>query len=100
MEFLMFEDNGGTYHWTLVASDGITLARSGDFASSDAAEQGAQRVRDAASSARLQPRDTVALPVDLIARRAPASDDDDAERWLDEGGSFNSEAVAKWPASH
>ncbi len=100
MEFLMFEDNGGTYHWTLVASDGITLARSGDFASSDAAEQGAQRVRDAASSARFQPRDTAALPVDLIARRAPASDDDDAERWLDEGGSFSSEAVAKWPASH
>jgi DNA-binding transcriptional ArsR family regulator len=29
-----------------------------------------------------------------------ASDDDAAERWLDEGGSFSSEAVAKWPAPH
>jgi hypothetical protein len=35
-----------------------------------------------------------------MARReaAIARDDSDAERWLDEGGSFSSEAVAKWPA--
>ena len=57
MEFLIFEDNGGDYHWTIVARDG-------------------------------------ARPVDLSARR----DDADAERWLDEGGSFSSKAVAKWPA--
>jgi uncharacterized protein YegP (UPF0339 family) len=100
MEFLTFEDNGGAYHWTIVASDGETLARSRGFASYDDAEQAAQRVRDAASSARFQRRGTGTLPVDLIARRDRASDEDDAERWLDEGGSFSSEAVAKWPAPH
>ena len=100
MEFLIFEDNSGVYHWTIVASDGATLAHSGGFASYDDAVQAAQRVRDAAASAPLQRGGTGALPVDLMARRKPASDDDDAERWLDEGGSFSSEAVAKWPAPH
>jgi uncharacterized protein YegP (UPF0339 family) len=99
MEFLIFEDNSGTFHWTIVASDGATLVRSGGFASYNDAEQAAERVRDAAASARLQRRGTGALPVDLIARRDSARDDD-AERWLDEGGSFNSEAVAEWPAPH
>jgi uncharacterized protein YegP (UPF0339 family) len=65
MQFLIFEDNGGDYHWTLVARDGATLARSGSFASYDDAEHAA-----------------------------------DAERWLDEGGSFSSHAVAKWQAPH
>ena len=100
MEFLILEDNGGAFHWTIVASDGATLVRSGGFASYDDAEQAAERVRDAAASARLQRRGTGALPVDLIARRDPAGEDDDAERWLDEGGSFSSEAVAEWPAPH
>jgi uncharacterized protein YegP (UPF0339 family) len=97
MEFLILEDNGGAFHWTIVASDGATLVRSGGFASYDDAEQAAGRVRDAAASSRLQRRGTGALPVDLIARRDPAGGDDDAERWLDEGGSFSSEAVAEWP---
>ena len=99
MDFLIFEDNSGTFYWTIVASDGATLVRSGGFASYNDAEQAAERVRDAAASARLQRRGTGALPVDLIARRDPARDDD-AERWLDEGGSFNSEAVVEWPAPH
>ena len=83
-----------------MASDGAALVRSRGFASYDDAEQAAERVRDAVASARLQRRGTGALPVDLIARRDPGSDDDDAERWLDEGGSFNSEAVVEWPAPH
>jgi hypothetical protein len=35
-----------------------------------------------------------------MARRsaAIARDDSDAERWLDEGGSINGEAVTQWPA--
>jgi hypothetical protein len=38
-------------------------------------------------------------PVDFVARRKAASvrDDLDAERWSDDGGSINREAVAKWP---
>ena len=88
MEFLIFEDNGGSYHWTIVAGDGATLVRSGSFASYEDAERAAQHVRDGAR------------PVDLIARRDATGDAADAERWLDEGGSFSSEAVAEWPAPH
>jgi uncharacterized protein YegP (UPF0339 family) len=96
MEFLIFEDNGGHYHWTIVAADGATLARSAGFASYEDAERAAQHVRDGAGSARLERRHIGELPVDLSARRSATSDAADAERWLDEGGSFSSEAVAQW----
>ena len=94
MEFVIFADNGGAYRWRIVAGDGATLAQSGSFASSDRAEQAARRVRDGAASARFG---EVGM-VDLAARRNRPSDGLDAERWLDEGGSFSSEAVARWPA--
>ncbi len=98
MRFLVFEDNGGFYQWRIVARDGATLACSRQFASHDDAEQAAQRIRDGAASAQLEGEAAMAPPVDLVARREALSDDADAERWLDEGGSFSSEAVAKWPA--
>jgi uncharacterized protein YegP (UPF0339 family) len=98
MQFLIFEDNGGDYHWTIVAADGATLAGSAGFASYEDAERAAQHVRDGAPSARFERRPTGELPVDLSARRNATSEAADAERWLDEGGSFSSEAVAKWPA--
>jgi uncharacterized protein YegP (UPF0339 family) len=98
MEFVVFQDNGGAYHWTIVAGDGATLARSGSFASYDHAEQAAHRVRDGAAAARFDALASEARPLDLIARRHASSDDSAAERWLDEGGSFSSEAVAGWPA--
>ena len=105
MEFLIFEDNGGDYHWTIVAGDGATLARSGSFASYGDAERAAQRVREGAASALFELRAVSARRVDLSARRNATGGDPDAERWLDEGGSFSSEAVAvekvaveKWPA--
>ena len=100
IEFLIFEDNGGDYHWTIVAADGATLARSEDFASYEDAERAAQHVRDGAASAPFEHRAVSARPVDLTARRSATSDAADAERWLDEGGSVSSEAVAKWPAPH
>ena len=37
MEFLVFEDNGGAYHWRIVAGAGATLSESGSFASYDLA---------------------------------------------------------------
>jgi len=42
-------------------------------------------------------RAVIAPPVDLAARRdaSAARDRSDAERWLDEGGGFNSEAVTR-----
>ena len=98
MEFLIFEDNGGSYHWTIVARDGATLARSGSFGSHEDAERAAQHVREGAASALFERRGDGARPVDLSARRDASSDAADAERWLDESGSFSSKAVAKWPA--
>jgi uncharacterized protein YegP (UPF0339 family) len=99
MEFLIFEDNGGGHHWTIVDGAGESLVRSARFASYDEAERAARLVRDNAGSARLERRAAGGRPVDLTARRDAASgDNSDAERWLDEGGSFSSEAVAQWPA--
>lgn len=93
MTFRIYEDNGGSYHWTIIAAEGATLARSEGFASYDDAEQAAQRVREAATTARFDRPGTGAPPIDLIARRDAASNDADAQRWLDEGDSFSSEAV-------
>ena len=98
MEFLIVEGNGGAYHWTIVAGDGATLARSASFASYHDAEQAARRVRDGAASARFDHRAVGAHPADRIALRDPPSDDSDAERWQDEDGDFSSEAVTKWAA--
>jgi len=98
LEFLISEDNGGDYHWTIVAGGGATLARSGSFGSYEDAERAAQHVRDGVASALFERRGDGARPVDLSARRDASRDAADAERWLDEGGSFSSEAVAKWPA--
>jgi uncharacterized protein YegP (UPF0339 family) len=56
MEFLIFEDNGGNYHWTLRDRDGNSLARSPSFASYQDAESAARVVLADAGSARLDPR--------------------------------------------
>jgi uncharacterized protein YegP (UPF0339 family) len=97
MEFVVVEDNSGAYHWRLRAGDDATLAQSERFASYDDAEQAARLVRAGAASARLDTRAVEAVPIDLIARRDASNDNSDAERWLDEGGSFSSGAVRKWP---
>jgi uncharacterized protein YegP (UPF0339 family) len=99
MEFLIFEDNGGDHHWTIVAGDGVTVARSGSFTSYQDAERAAQHVRDGAASAPFERRTVAKLPDDVGARRSSTSDASDAQRWLDEDGGFSSEAVAKWHAS-
>ncbi len=51
MEFVIFEDNGGRYHWRIVAGNGGTLAHSEGFASYEDAEQAVRHVRDNAPSA-------------------------------------------------
>jgi hypothetical protein len=53
MEFLIVEDNGGDYHWTLMDPDGNSLGRSPNFALYEHAEDAARVVRDGAGSARL-----------------------------------------------
>jgi uncharacterized protein YegP (UPF0339 family) len=56
MEFLIVEDNGGDYHWTLLDRDGTSLARSGSFASYQHTEDAARVVLAGAASARLDPQ--------------------------------------------
>ena len=94
LTFLVFEDNGGSYHWTLLGTDGESLARSRPYATHEEAAHAARVVRDRSGTARLE-TGRAHLPTDLVARRsrAVARDDSDAERWLDEGGSFSSESV-------
>ncbi len=95
MEFLIAQDNGGGYRWRIVAGNGATLAQSGSFASYARAEQAAHHVRDGAASARFDRLAGEVRPLDVAASRDRLKDELDAERWLDEGGSFSSEAVAR-----
>jgi uncharacterized protein YegP (UPF0339 family) len=98
MELLVHQDNGGRYRWTIVAASGEQLAQSPSFASYEDARDAAGRVRDGAGSARLDVHEAAALPVDLSARReAAARADLDAERWLDEGGSYTAAVAVELP---
>ena len=98
--FLVSEDNGGRYCWSLVGPDGESLAHSRRYGTREEAAHAALVVRDGAGTARFEADVAIDLPVDLVARRiaGTARDDSDAERWLDEGGSFSSERVTQWPA--
>jgi uncharacterized protein YegP (UPF0339 family) len=53
MEFLIVEDNGGKYHWTLLDREGNSLARSPRLVSYEQAENAARVVLAGAGSARL-----------------------------------------------
>jgi uncharacterized protein YegP (UPF0339 family) len=100
MEFRIDEDNGGGYHWTIVARGGESLVQSPSFASYEDAEHAARVVRDGAGSARFGFQPGAERAVDLSARRelAAARESSEAGRWLDDGGGLISEAVALWPA--
>ena len=52
MEFVIFEDNGGAYRWSLLGGDRASLARSPRFASYGDAERAAQLVLEGAGTAR------------------------------------------------
>jgi hypothetical protein len=56
MEFLIVEDNGGDYHWTLLDGDRNSLARSPSFGAYKHAEDAARVVLAGAGSARLDRR--------------------------------------------
>jgi uncharacterized protein YegP (UPF0339 family) len=95
--FLVFEDNGGSYRWTVRGPDRESLAHSGPDATHEEAAHAVRVVRDGAGSARFEASEAMDLPVELVARRgaAVARDDADAERWLDEGGGFTSTGVTE-----
>jgi uncharacterized protein YegP (UPF0339 family) len=103
MTFLVFEDNCGRYHWTIVSAGGESLVESASFASYEDAKQAARVVHAGAASAsfeHLAGATGATAAVELVARRPSGAvrGDPDAERWLDEGGSFSSEAVTRWQA--
>ena len=54
MEFQVFRDNGGDYHWAIAAGSGECLAQSGSFASHGDAERAARCVYEGAGSARFE----------------------------------------------
>ncbi len=97
MKFLVFEDNAGGYHWTIVAQSGETLVQSSSFASYEQAKQAGRVVHGGAASAAFEPLAGDTPSAELVAGNTTrtARDDLDAERWLDEGGSFGSEAVTR-----
>jgi hypothetical protein len=91
LEFFVFEDNGGGYHWAIVT--GESLAQSGSFGSYEEAAHAGRCVRDAAESARFERRGVEDRLADAPDRsEGDAGDDSDVGRWLDEGGHFRSEA--------
>lgn len=97
MAFGIYEDNGGGYHWRIVADGGETLVQSASFKSYEDAKQAAGIVQRGASRAAFEEGSGNPRLVDLPARPNAVSARDrlDAERWLDEGGSFNREAVTR-----
>ena len=65
MEFLIVEDNGGKYQWTLLDREGNSLARSPRFVSHEQAEDAARVVLAGAGSARLDRRAATESLVDI-----------------------------------
>ena len=51
LEFLVFEDNGGGYHWAIVGGSDECLAQSGSFGSYEEAAHAGRYARDGAESA-------------------------------------------------
>ena len=98
MTFLVYEDNVGGYHWRIDTDAGETLVRSASFGSHEDARQAASIVHRGASQATFEHSSDSPRPTDLPGRPRIAvtpRDGLDAERWLDEGGSFSSEAVTR-----
>jgi uncharacterized protein YegP (UPF0339 family) len=54
VKFVIYADSGGNYHWRLVASNGQTVATSGEsFASKGNARRAAEGVKAGAGSAEI-----------------------------------------------
>jgi uncharacterized protein YegP (UPF0339 family) len=72
MEFLIVEDNGGKYHWTLLDREGESLARSPRLVSYEQAENAASIVLAGAGSARLDRRAATDSSVEIpSAKKVP-----------------------------
>ena len=100
MKFLTFEENCGAFHWAIVAASGDRLVQSANYASYEEARLATGIVRPGAGAAPFEDRANDSPPIELAAHRgtAPVRDALDAERWLDERGSVNSDVVTRWPS--
>jgi uncharacterized protein YegP (UPF0339 family) len=56
LDFIVYEDNGGSYHWEIVQGSGESLAQSVSFGSHEDAERAARHVHDRAGRARFEGR--------------------------------------------
>jgi uncharacterized protein YegP (UPF0339 family) len=56
LEFLVYEDNGGSYHWEIVQGGGESLAQSASFDSHEDAQRAARHVYERAGRARFGAR--------------------------------------------
>jgi len=57
LEFLVYQDNGGSYRWEIVQRSGESLAHSVSFGSHEDAERAARYVYDRAGVARFGARE-------------------------------------------
>src|SRR2546427_13135940 len=56
LEFLVFEDNGGGYHWAIVGGSDEWLAQSGGFGGYEEAAHAGRYARDGAEAAQFERR--------------------------------------------
>ena len=63
--FMIYQDNGGGYHWEIVDRGGRSLVQSARFTSEDDAQRAARLMQQGARSAHFEPR--------LAADRHPRS---------------------------
>ena len=66
LKFVVVEDNGGGYHWTILTGSGETLVRSASFASYEEAKQAARVVHAGAATASVEHLAGDTSPVDLV----------------------------------
>lgn len=73
MTFLVFEDNGGSYYWTIHDGGGESLAQSGRYDSRDDAANAAHAIHEGIGSAQFEPDVASEPPIDLKGRREAAT---------------------------
>src|SRR5205807_7749409 len=73
MRFLGFEDNGGVFHWAVVAASGDRVVQPATFVSYEEAKQAADVVRSGVVSASSENRADDAAPLALAARGETAT---------------------------
>ena len=105
VKFILYQDNGGGYYWTIVDGDGGVLARSTGFQSYPEANFAADIVSSAAGNATFEDRSGTSPPPRPLAPRKNATPQDRPEPSPDQRGSADREERGRrarserlWPA--